>query len=265
MNMGSAHSIHVGGMPQPRTSGMRVVILEPDADIRDSLQRAITERPGFLLVGESQTWAQCELLLNLYLPELLLARMDFALPNVPENVGESIFPVIIGLRAIACTRTCNFIFDTLDLPVNIKVFSMTMEHARTEIYRRKLEQLSVLLQRYTSFSRDLPQYLSSLRVEGEGESLIPAERVMFIAADGNYVRVHTGAGVYEIRDTMSGMASKLNPAQFTRVHRSFVVNRNYVRRVVRKEGAALQVLLSNGAEIPVGPNYRAEVDSFEDN
>ena len=255
--------MHLDGVPQPRTSGMRVVILEPDAETRDSLRRATAKLQGFLLVGESQTWAQCELLLNLYVPELLLARIDFVSPNLPENIGESIFPVIIGLRATGDSGVRNFAFDTIDLPVNIKTLSMTMEHARTEIYRRKLEQLSVLLQRYTSFSRDLPRYLSALRVEGEVESLIPAELVMFIAADGNYVRVHTSAEVYEIRDTMSSMASKLNPAQFTRVHRSFVVSRNYVRAVVRKEGAAFCILLSNGVEIPVGPNYRSEVDNFD--
>lgn len=86
---------------------------------------------------------------------------------------------------------------------------------------------------------------------------------MFMAADGNYVRLHTGADVHEIRDTMSSMTSKLDPAQFARVHRSFIVNRAHVTSVLRKEGAAMAVLLSNGTEIPVGPNYRAEVNSFE--
>jgi DNA-binding LytR/AlgR family response regulator len=62
---------------------------------------------------------------------------------------------------------------------------------------------------------------------------------------------------------MSGLTSKLNPEQFARVHRSFIVNRAYVTSVLRKEGAATAVLLSNGVEIPVGPNYRAEVDCFE--
>jgi len=47
------------------------------------------------------------------------------------------------------------------------------------------------------------------------------------------------------------------------VHRSFIVNRACVTTVLRKDGAATSVLLSNGIEIPVGPNYRAEADSFE--
>jgi len=83
-----------------------------------------------------------------------------------------------------------------------------------------------------------------------------------MAADGNYVRLHTGTAVHEIRETMSGMTSKLDPEQFARVHRSFIVNRAYVIGVLRKVGAAMTVLPSNGIEIPVGPNHRAEVDSY---
>lgn len=255
--------MHLAGEPNSRPSGMRVVILDPNAEIRDSLRRAIAEQTGFLLVGESQTWTQCELLLNLYVPELLIARSEVAAPNLPEDIPESIFPVMIGLRVAAGITSPNGMFATLDLPLNSKTLSMTMEHARTEIYRRKLEELSALLNCYTNFSRDFPQYVSSLRVEGSNQPEISADLVMFIAADGNYVRVHTLADVHEIRDTLSGMGSRLDPAQFARVHRSYLVNRSHVRSVIRKEGAALCVLLSNGMEIPVGPNYRAEVDSFE--
>ena len=261
--MGSALSMHLGGEPQPRSSGMRVVILEPEAEIRASLQRAIEGQPGFLLVGESHTWTECESLLSLYVPELLIARIEFASPNLAENACESIFPVIIGLRTLGGARSHNRLFATVELPLHLRALSMMMEHARTEIYRRKLEELSALLRSYTSVSREFPRYLSSLQVEGGGESKIPADLVMFIAADGNYVRVHTLSNVHEIRDTLSGMGSRLDPSQFARVHRSYVVNRSHVRSIIRKEGAALSVLLSNGMEIPVGPNYRAEVDSFE--
>ena len=154
-------------------------------------------------------------------------------------------------------------FETMDIPLNPQCFRAAMERARTEIYRRKLDELSALLRQYMNFSRGVQRYLTSVAVEDGGTSEIPAECVIFMAAYGNYVRIHTEADVHEIRDTMSGMISKLDPAQFARVHRSFIVNRAHVTSVLRKEGTAICVLLSNGTEIPVGPNYRTEVDSFE--
>jgi two-component system LytT family response regulator len=255
--------MHLTGQPQPPPGGMRVVILEPDAEIRDALQRTIDKLPGFLVVGQARTWNECESLLNVYLPELLITRIDLTSLALLETAADTLFPVIIGLRPSDSFKHHDSSFDTLDLPLDLKAATFVLEHVRTEIYRRKLDELSGLMQQYMDFSRGLPKYLSSLRVEGHGDSEVPAELVMYIAAYGNYVQVHTGADVHEIRDTLAGMRSRLDPTQFARVHRSFLVNRKHVHSIVRKDGAAMSVLLSNGIEIPVGPNYRAEVDGFE--
>ena len=259
--MGSAQATYVMRRPQPNRGGMRVVVLEPNADYRDKLQRGLDELTGFQLVGESSTWEECLSLLETHLPELLIARTNCAPPNSLDSAGDSEFPVVVGLRtkdgvALACA------FETIDLPFDPGSVRSVMERVCTEIYRRKLDELSTLLRRYMDFSHGLHRFLTAVRVDDGGSSEVPAEKVMFVAADGNYVRLHTGADVHEIRETMSGMTSKLDPAQFARVHRSFIVNRAHVTSILRKEGAAMAVLLSNGIEIPVGPNYRAEVDSF---
>ena len=261
--MGSSQSTNLVPLPQRQPGGMRVVIFEPNAENRGFLQRGLDELAGFHLVGESVTWDECIALLDIHLPELLITRTTAALPISPGFVSETAFPVIVGLRTQACREALDCAFETVDIPLDHGSLRATMERARTEIYRRKLDELSELLQKYMNFSRGVQRYLTSVRIEDSGTPEIPAEHVMFMAADGNYVRVHTHANVYELRDTMSGMTAKLDPAQFARVHRSFIVNRSCVRSVLRKDATAICVLLTNGAEIPVGPNYRAEVGSFE--
>jgi two-component system LytT family response regulator len=242
---------------------MRVVIHDPDAEIRDTLQQAMDERPEFLLVGESRTWHECEALLDAYLPELLVTRISAASQVMLASTTQALFPVWVGLRPMGSPNRADCAFETLEIPLDQRSLGMMLERVRTEIYRRKLDELSGLLSKYMSFSRGLPPYQTSLRIEGSAAAEIPAGHVIFIAADGNYVRVYAGMEVHELRDTMSGMASRLDPAQFARVHRSFIVNRAHVTSVQRKDGTALSVLLSNGTEIPVGPNFRAEADSFD--
>ena len=259
--MSSAQRTHLAAGSDRSPSGMRVVIMEPDASIRETLQRIMDGQAGFLLMGESQSWAECESLLDLFVPELLITRLNPATSDVTANFADDVFPVVVGVRSPDCRKAQYCTFETLDVPLDAKSISMTIERVRTEIYRRKLDELSVLLQRYVNCSRGLQQYLSSVRVESSGDRDIPAEQVLFIAADRNYVRVHAGANVHEIRDTMSSMTSRLDPSQFVRVHRSFIVNRSHVQCIVRKDGAAMGVLLSNGLEIPIGPNYRADIDS----
>lgn len=259
MDSAQAHLVR----KQQREHGMRVVILEPDADNRAMLQRCLNEVPGFRLVGEAVTWDECVALLNLYVPELLITRTNFVPGSLGELFANSLFPVTVGLRRKDSSGAAEGGFEAIDIPLSCNSLRQTMERARTEIYRRKLDDLSGLLQQYLNFAPGTQRYLNSVAVEHGGASEIPAERVIFMAADGNYVRIHTDADVHEIRDTMSGMSSNLDPAQFARIHRSFIVNRAYVTSVLRKEGAAMCVVLTNGVEIPVGPNYRTEVDTFE--
>jgi hypothetical protein len=210
--MDGVYSMQLVAGAQPNSGCMRVVILDPVAETRDALQQAVDKLPGFLLVGEARTWIECESLLDGYLPELLITRVDSASPAFSESVADAIFPIVLGLRTTGCTRTQPRMFETINLPLDTKSLSLTMERVRTEIYRRKLDELSLLMQRYMSFSRSLPQYLTSLHIEGDGETEIQADCITFIAAYGNCLRVRAGANVHEIRDTLSGMGSRLDCA-----------------------------------------------------
>jgi hypothetical protein len=261
--MESVMATHRGWKEQWPRGVMRVAVLEPSAENRAVLRCALDELPGFQMVGESATWEDCRSLLDLYLPELVIARTNDLSWIWPNGADNAVFPVVIAVRVRDFRGTPGGAFETIEIPFDPRAVSVSIQNARTEIYRRKLDEVSALLGRYMAFSPNLSGYVTSIPAEDGGATEIPADCVMFMAAYGNYVRVHTDAAIHEIRDTMTAMTSKLNPAQFARVHRSFIVNRSRVASVLRKEGTAICVLLNNGTEIPVGPNYRSEVESFD--
>ena len=240
---------------------MRVVVLEPNADFHEDLRFVLEQMPEFQFVAESCDWDDCVTLLETYLPELLITRTT-CIPRSRISACEEGFPVVLGLRPKSAEALAGA-FETIDLPTDTNRLRAALERVRAEIYRRKLEELCTLFGRYMDYSRGVRRFLSVVPVQNGQNPEIPAENVVFAAADGNYVRLHTGTDVHEIRDTMSGLTSKLDPAQFARIHRSFIVNRAHVASVLRKEGTAMTVLLSDGTEIPVGPNYRAEVDTLQ--
>jgi hypothetical protein len=239
---------------------MRVVIFEPDADIRDALQQGVDKQPEFNLVGTSRTWNECEPLLEGCLPELFIYRAAAMHHFCSSN---SIFPVCVQVCAAGTPSKDGHAFATIDLPLREESLAKTFDRVCSEIYRRKLEDLWYLMQSYMNHGGG--PYLASVAACDDCglPSRISADHVVFIAADRNYVRVHGDAGVQELRDTMSGMTARLDPALFARVHRSFIVNRRFVRDVVRKEGTVVSVRLNDGTELPVGPNYRAEADRLD--
>jgi DNA-binding LytR/AlgR family response regulator len=244
--------------------GMRTVLFDQDAAIRGKVRAAICEHHGFVVAGESDGLLECAALLDRVVPELLIARLAELPRQFLESLADSPFPVLVGLRDEADPLPPpRELYDTLLIPPEEGHIHSVLARVRFEIYRRKADELSSLLERYMAYKAKCGQYLSKLKIEYENRTHeITLEHVQAIAADGHYLRVHTGGQTFEIRDTMAGISARLDPSRFARVHRSFIVNLSQVLEVVRKEGAAAFVLLSDGMEVPVGPNYREQIDGM---
>jgi two-component system, LytTR family, response regulator len=242
--------------------GMRVVLLDQDAAVRTKVRAAIYEDHGFVVAGESQQWPECEAMLDCYVPELLIASLTQVPAKFLERLSEAEFPVLVGLQEEGDRFNARRgWFDALQVPPEPQQVRSLLWRARREIYRRKADELASLLQSYVACAGKSEHYLSGLTVEGEDQTKeVALDQVLFLAADGNYVRVHTEGSTYEIRETMTGISAKLDPSRFVRVHRSFIVNLTHVLEVVTKESAAF-ARLSNGIEVPLGRNYRQEFDS----
>jgi len=242
--------------------GIRVVSLDREAAVHAGLRSSLEHDVGFVLVGESREWNECEELLNRFVPELLIANTRLIPLPFLEGLAVSAFPVLVELRTTGCGRSATSPFATLSIPVESERLHVLLNRLRSEICTRKADELSALLQRYMTSIATCEQHLSKLKVEdGDNSQEVPAEDILLFAADGNYIRVHTNNRVYAIRETMTGICAKLDPAQFARVHRSYIVNLSHVADVVTREGSSTCVLLSSGMEVPVGPNYRAEFSS----
>ncbi len=244
--------------------GMRIVLFDQDTAIRAKVRAAIGEHYGFVVAGESDELLECEALLDRVVPELLIARMAELPRQFLERVSDSLFPILIGLRDEADPLPPpREMYDTLFIPPEEGHIHSVLARVRFEIYKRKADELSSLLERYMAYKAKSGQYLSKLKIEHENQTQeITLEHVLAIAADGHYLRVHTGGRTFEIRDTITGISARLDPSRFARVHRSFIVNLSQVLDVVKREGSAAFVLLSDGMEVPVGPNYREQVEGL---
>jgi hypothetical protein len=93
---------------------------------------------------------------------------------------------------------------------------------------------------------------------------VPVAAIEWIEAEGDYVRLHAGTGGGLMRATLSGLGETLDPAVFTRVHRSVICRRQLIAALLRKPSGALTVRLETGAEIPVGRRYRDAVTALLD-
>ena len=93
------------------------------------------------------------------------------------------------------------------------------------------------------------------------EFLVAAHDIEFLEAAENYVNLHVRGRVYPLRSTMTGIAERLDPARFVRVHRSYIVNLEFLDQIEPLDTGDARLLLRNGARIPCSRRYRAALSA----
>lgn len=91
------------------------------------------------------------------------------------------------------------------------------------------------------------------------EFLINAHEVEWLQASGNYVNLHVRGRDYPLRTTMAGIEERLDPVRFVRVHRSYVVNLDYLAEIEPLESGDARLQLRDGAKIPCSRRYRMQL------
>lgn len=99
----------------------------------------------------------------------------------------------------------------------------------------------------------------AVRVRGE-IIFVRTATIDWISAEGNYSRLHTGETSYLLRESMQSLDDGLDPNTFIRVHRSAIVNLDRVQKLVTGSDAALSIVLTTGAAVPLGPSYRGRLE-----
>ncbi|MET0240987.1 MAG: LytTR family DNA-binding domain-containing protein [Sphingobium sp.] len=92
-----------------------------------------------------------------------------------------------------------------------------------------------------------------------GAIRVAVESIDWIEAARDYVLLNTPVKSHIMRATMNEIEAMLDPALLLRIHRSYIVRLGAVVRVERPGKGALRLLLSDGANLQVGPSYHGTV------
>ena len=89
---------------------------------------------------------------------------------------------------------------------------------------------------------------------GSKIKIIPVQDVHYLEAADDYVKVHTQEGGFLKNKTMTHFEKTLDPQQFVRSHRSYIVNVQQITRIDPYEKDNHIAILKSGAKVPVSRN-----------
>lgn len=81
--------------------------------------------------------------------------------------------------------------------------------------------------------------------------IIPVHEIIYLEAYDDYVKIHTADGLFVKKRTMNSFEQGLNPNEFVRVHRSYIIKLDQLTRIEQPEKESHLALLKNGARVPL--------------
>jgi len=91
--------------------------------------------------------------------------------------------------------------------------------------------------------------------------IIPVEEIHYLEAADDYVKIHIKEGSFLKNKTMSHFELVLNPHQFVRTHRSYILNVQQITRIDPYEKDNHIAILKSGAQVPVSKTGYAKLKS----
>jgi two-component system LytT family response regulator len=246
---------------------IRILIVDDEPLARQFVRGVLADVPKVQVVGECADGVAAVREIRRQTPDLVL--LDVQMPEVSgfdviERIGAEAMPEVIFVTAHEEYTLRAFEVHALDYvvkPFDPARLQSSVEHARNRIPPPG-ERDFTLADRLDSLleGRDGPtlaRYAKRLMVRhGKQVQFVPLEEVRWLEAARNNVRLHVEKEVHTVRTSLKGLLPLLDPTSFVRVHRSAVVNLDWIREVQPWFGGEYVVVLVSGEKLRVSRTYR---------
>jgi len=240
---------------------VRAVLGDDDLLARQKLRRMLAADTAVEVVGEGASALEILEVVRATAPQLLFLDVcmpgadGFALLNPLQEVAGVVPPRVIFTTAWdACALRAS---ERNAVDYLLKPF--TAERLRLAVDRARAEITSSVTPDRTGSQNGNP-YTTRIAFKSRGRmQFLPVSDIRWIGAEENYVRICTKAETHLLRQTMADLEGKLDPARFARVHRSAIVNLQYVKEVRRESRGDFAVVLVNGQKVPMSRSHHARI------
>lgn len=274
------------------SSEVRAVIVDDEAAARRGVRLLLEEDPQVEVVAEAASAEEAVEAVHSEEPDLLFLDVQLGERDgfsVLEELDDGRIPLVVFATAYDRYAMQAFELHAVDYllkPFSDERFGQALERAKGRLRQVEMkdvrEQMSRLLKEVESSRSeaahpDAPTEeetpVGSGESEEEGSSLkriivrsaskvhfVEVDRVDWIEAAGDYVRLHVGDRSHLHRETMYRLAKRLDPAEFVRIHRSAIVRLDRIDAVRFDERGGHHVVLTDGTEHSLSRSGRQRLE-----
>jgi two-component system, LytTR family, response regulator len=247
-------------------SNFKVMIVDDERLSRRRIRRILALEPECDVTGECSNGAEAVAMLEKLRPDILF--LDVQMPEldgfeVLHALRES-RPLVIFASAYDDYALRAFevhAFDYLLKPFDGRRLLESFGRAKARVLQ---ERAGAPDDRVVELLRTISQQQCSpdrIAIRNNGRVVfVKLAEIDWVEASDNYVCVHCGKDTHVIRETMSELERRLDPAQFLRVHRSAIVNLDRIKEMQPWFRGDYRVILRDGTELTLTRNNREKFE-----
>ncbi len=244
---------------------IQTIIADDEALARQKLRTLLRNQPDIEIVGEAASPGDILSQVREKSPQLLFLDICMPAMNGLDMVAELSQDKNVQLPHIIVTTAHDQYavraFEMHAADYLLKPYTAERLHSSLQYARERIQNEPSRTIRDNRQPANGNAAKSRIVFKSRGRILfLPISEIRWIAAEENYVRICTGSESHLLRETMTGMESKLDSEMFMRVHRSAIVNLKYVKEVRRETSGDFSVLLSNGQKVAMSRSHHSNID-----
>ena len=247
---------------------IRVLLVDDEQLARKRIRRLLRDEEDVEIAGECRDGSQVAAAILDLAPDLLF--LDVQMPEMDgfaalEAVPRDRLPLVIFVTAYDEHALRAFEVHALDYllkPFDRGRFEQALARARSALRERRTREIGerVLARLGERSTRDERLVVKS----GGRVAFVRVEEIDWIDAAGNYLRLHSGKETHLLRETMSSLESRLDPARFLRIHRGAIVNVDRIESIEGRLDGDRAVVLRDGTRLALSRGYRERVRGYLD-
>ena len=248
---------------------LRTVIVDDENLALERLKLMLGSVPDVELLAECRDGDEALELLVTTTPDLLF--LDIEMPGltgleVAWQIGLKHLPHTIFLTAFRDFAVEAFELEAVDYltkPVEPARLQQALQRARQAIKARDGQtgqrNLAAALARLELRAEPRTDISRLIVPDGPKDVLLPVKEIEWIEASDYYSSVHVRQRTYLLRESLSDLEQRLDPELFLRVHRSALVNLDYVAEFHREGLREGTLSLRNGVSIRISKTGRQRI------
>lgn len=240
---------------------LKACIIDDESNSREVLELMIGENhPDVAIVGTASNITDGMVMIDLYHPDLVF--LDIEMPGgsgfdlvkqLKEPLPQIIFCTAYGhyaIKAIECSALAYLL-----KPVSSQKLHEAIEKAKMKSNPLQLSLQRNVLQEQLNTTKEATRFLINTV---EDTKVIRFDEVVCCVAESNYTKIHLSDGTKVLASkTLKDFETILYQSHFFRIHHSYLINLNFIRRILKTDGCMVE--LPNNVILDVSRSKRDEL------